>query len=388
MVAVGLVGVGSGKFGEGCVEFFTFAEIAADLRCVAGAGVCAGQGPAADFEVLQPVAAGHVVQIDFHFHVAELAKIIAAAFFVASPTEEDVARGLQHALAGDDSLAVIEVATLSRVRLEDGGKRFFELEEHGVVLAGHQQSYVAARSYAADSHHFSRDVDNVIAVENHAAIYGKSLAVGVEHLGDLLLHEVALTRVVHEWGMIDDSRAAIYNISDFGKNVLGGLQAGFGLDLLPANFRRDSLGVFDEYFGVHAGIPDFQVAHFGVLADVFAIGLRHGKDGIFAAVNAHAEFTRSEDDAGGEALDVPFPGGLKSFVEIVDVEQKLALGAGKAAEICGVAIAAGLHANSGGGSFGEIPCHHCGRTAEEGERGLAHAAVADGQEFGETAAVG
>src|SRR5271156_3916416 len=109
--------------------------------------------------------------------------------------------------------------------------------------------------------------------------------------------------------------------------------------------------------------------------------MRHGEHGIFAAGAAHAEFTRGKDDAGGEALDVPFPGSLKGFVEIVDVEQELALGAGKAAEIRSVAITAGLHANSCGGSFREIPGHHGCRTAEERERGLAHAAGAGGEEL-------
>jgi len=79
---------------------------------------------------------------------------------------------------------------------------------------------------------------------------------------------------------------------------------------------------------------------------------------------------------------------LERLVEIVDVEQELAFGAGKAAEVRSVAIAAGLHSNSGGGSFREIPGHHCRRTAEKCKRGLAHAAVTDGQKVGEAASIG
>jgi len=125
-----------------------------------------------------------------------------------------------------------------------------------------------------------------------------------------------------------------------------------------------------------------------VAAHVLAIRLRQVEYGIFAATTAHAEFTRREDDTRGQALDVPLPGGLERFVEIVDVEQELALGAGESAEIRSVAIAAGLHANSGGGSFREIPSHHCRRTTEKCKRGLAHAAIADGQKVGEAAAIG
>ena len=50
-----------------------------------------------------------------------------------------------------------------------------------------------------------------------------------------------------------------------------------------------------------------------------------------------------DHEAGRQALDVPFPGRRQSLVEIVEVEDQVALGRGKQAEVGQVAIAAGLH---------------------------------------------
>ena len=130
------------------------------------------------------------------------------------------------------------------------------------------------------------------------------------------------------------------------ENVLRGLHLRFLLHLFPAFSRRRRSGFFDEHFGVHVGIPDLQQAHLCVLAHVLAIRLRHGQHGVFATPRAQAEFTRGQDDTRRQSLDVPFPGSLKGFVEIVDVKQESALRAGKAAEIRCVAIAARLHSNS------------------------------------------
>ena len=283
---------------------------------------------------------------------------------------------------------MIDIAAFAGVGLEDGRKSFFELQQHGVVLAGHQQSYGTTRAHASDSHYFSRDVNDVVAIQNNAALGGKSFAVGVEHLDYVFLRDVAFARVINQREMVDDPCAAVYYVSNFRENVLGGLKPRLVLDLLPTFFCRLGLGLLDEHFGVHARVPYFQVAHVGVVANMVAIGANHSEHGIFAATGAETHFARGKDNAGGQALDVPFPGGLKRFVEIVDVEKKLALGAGKAAEIRRVTITAGLYANSRRGSFRKIPGHHCCRTAEERKRRLPHASVADGQKLGEAAMVG
>ena len=95
-----------------------------------------------------------------------------------------------------------------------------------------------------------------------------------------------------------------------------------------------------------------------------------------------------DDDAGRQALDVPLPGSGQSFIEIVDVEEDVALRRGEAAEIHKVSVAAGLHAKSGRRGRREIGRHERGRPAIEGERRLGHAGEADRDQLLDSALVG
>ncbi len=54
-----------------------------------------------------------------------------------------------------------------------------------------------------------------------------------------------------------------------------------------------------------------------------------------------------DDNAGRQSLDVPLPGSGQRFIEVVDVEENVALRRGEAAEIHQVSVATGLHAKSG-----------------------------------------
>ena len=95
-----------------------------------------------------------------------------------------------------------------------------------------------------------------------------------------------------------------------------------------------------------------------------------------------------DDNAGREPLDVPLPGRRQSFVEIVDVEEDVALGRGETAEIHQVSVAAGLHAKSGRRRRGQIGRHERGCAAIKRERRLGHAAEADWDQLQDSAFVG
>ena len=95
-----------------------------------------------------------------------------------------------------------------------------------------------------------------------------------------------------------------------------------------------------------------------------------------------------DDNAGREPLDVPLPGSRQGFVEIVDVEENVALRRGETAEIHQVSVAAGLHAKSGRRGRRQIGRHDRGRAAIEGERRLGHAGEADRDQFRDAAFVG
>ena len=97
--------------------------------------------------------------------------------------------------------------------------------------------------------------------------------------------------------------------------------------------------------------------------------------------------TSRDDNAGREPLNVPLPGGRQSFVEIVDVEEDVALRRCETAEIHQMSVAAGLHAKSGRGRRGQIGRHDCGRAAIEGERRLDHTGEAQRDQFGDAAFV-
>ena len=92
--------------------------------------------------------------------------------------------------------------------------------------------------------------------------------------------------------------------------------------------------------------------------------------------------------AGRKSLDIPLPGSGQGFVEIVDVEEDVALRRREAAEIHQVSVAAGLHAKSGRRGRGKVRRHDRGRAAIEGERRLGHAAEADRDQFCDAAFVG
>ena len=93
-----------------------------------------------------------------------------------------------------------------------------------------------------------------------------------------------------------------------------------------------------------------------------------------------------QGDAGGEALhvdgEVDVPQGL---VEIVDVEQRLPLGAAVDAEIADVAVAAGLNRDARHRYALEVRRHDGCGPAQEGERVGPHPLAAQGHELGEPA---
>ncbi len=80
-------------------------------------------------------------------------------------------------------------------------------------------------------------------------------------------------------------------------------------------------------------------------------------------------------------------GGWKRLVEVVDVEDDVALRRGEAPEVREMAIPAGLDSEPGDGRDGEIGGHDAGGPAVEGERRLQHAAVANWDEFRHAALV-
>ena len=136
-----------------------------------------------------------------------------------------------------------------------------------------------------------------------------------------------------------------------------------------------------------AGVPDVQRAHLGVFAQVLAIAGRARHRRIAAGGIGKPIIPGGEHEGGDEALEIPFPWGRQGLVEIVDVEQNIALRRGEAPEIHQVAIAAGLHMDAGDRGLGEIRRHDRRGAAIEGEGRLEHSAITDRQQPGHAALV-
>ena len=95
-----------------------------------------------------------------------------------------------------------------------------------------------------------------------------------------------------------------------------------------------------------------------------------------------------DDNAGRDPLNVPLPGSRQGFVEIVDVEEDIALRCGETAEIHQVSVAAGLYAKSGRRGQCQIGRHERGCAAIKRERRLGHAPEADWDQLQDSAFVG
>ena len=367
VVAVGLFGVTDGKLDEGGVELVAGAEIACNASSVTGAGLSAGESPTTNTDIFKPIGFAHVGKIELHFHIAELTKVEMMALVIVSPAKENVAGRLEHTLAGNNALAMIGVATFASVRLKDGGEGLFELEKQGSVVVADKQGDIAAGADTADTDDFAGDVDNLVAIKKNAALVGESGAITAKHFDDMLANEVGLARVIDERRMIDDASAAVFYHGDLRDDVFAGILTSFGFNFAPAFLGGGSLGFADEFVGVDVGVPNVEGVHFGKTVNVFAVGAGQEVDGVFTLAIAQPDLAKTENDAGGEAFQVPFPGSGESLIKIVDVKNQAALGTGESTEVGSVAIATGLHADASGGSFGKVPGHYGGGTTIKGE---------------------
>src|SRR6185437_5360090 len=128
---------------------------------------------------------------------------------------------------------------------------------------------------------------------------------------------------------------------------------------------------------IDAIVPDVQRAHRGVVGHSFPVGAHGLRRRLRRLAVKEVEMAGGDDDASRQPLDVPLPGSGQSFIEIVDVEEDVALRRGETAEIHKMSVAASLYAKSGGWSRSQIGRHDRGRAAIEGERRLGHASEAN-----------
>src|SRR5262249_61994941 len=157
VVALILIGVRLGEGRQRLVEDVTRTEVAGDRDPVAGAGVSAGEGPAARPPVRGCTRGAERFKGDRPFPVFELAYVVVALVAVgpgtgALPAEEDVARRLHQALACNHPLAAVLVLALAGELLEHRALRLLDLQEQRIAIVNAEEERdPGARPDAADA---------------------------------------------------------------------------------------------------------------------------------------------------------------------------------------------------------------------------------------------
>jgi hypothetical protein len=174
---------------------------------------------------------------------------------------------------------------------------------------------------------------------------------------------------------------------DLDGEALQGLQVVLGprlglhlVDGLGPLLAVDLPGQHAQVVAGEVGVPDVEGALAREGQHGLAVGRHRQRGGRPAGGLVEAPVLAGDEDAGGEALDVPLPGAGQGLVEVVHVEHELALGGRVAAEVRQVGVAADLGGDAADGRGGEVGGHHPCRAAVEGERRDRHAAVTHGGE--------
>ena len=110
----------------------------------------------------------------------------------------------------------------------------------------------------------------------------------------------------------------------------------------------------------------------GEVRQVLPVGADAATDGVPALLLGRPVLPARDVDAGDQPAQVPLPGAGMGLVEVVEVEDEVALGGGVEAEVAQVRVTADHRRDAGGGQPGEVLRHHPGRAAEEGERAGGH----------------
>ena len=135
-------------------------------------------------------------------------------------------------------------------------------------------------------------------------------------------------------------------------------------------------------------VGEIEDGHDRELAHGAAITGGEGFDGLFADAALDASGAAGEEEAGGEALDVPLEGALDGLVEVVDVEDETAVERSVGTEVEDVGVAAELGGDAGVGMAGEIGGHDGHGAAEESEGRGGHAFALDLDEARQAAVFG
>ena len=151
--------------------------------------------------------------------------------------------------------------------------------------------------------------------------------------------------MINEGRVIFDLRQAADDLCELRKIVLSHA-AGTRVGQTFPNTRA-SLFVLDrgdQVFHVDVRVPDIQDVHLAELCQSLSVGSDACGCCVPGKTVAEAVVSAGENEAGGQALYIPFPGGGERLIQIIDVENDPSLRRGKCAEVEKMTIAASLNA--------------------------------------------
>ncbi len=188
---------------------------------------------------------------------------------------------------------------------------------------------------------------------------------------------LGMLRMINQRGIVADHRPLAHLVQELGI-IVGGHALRGVLDFVAIAAAEGALGqALEQLLDVDTFVPDVDGPHRGEARHLLAITAATGDGGQTFLRFLEAIVARGDDEARGQALDVPFPGGRQRFVEVVDVEDQPPLGRGENAEVEQMTIAAGLHAEAGRRRVRQIGGHDGGAAAKKSERRQEHSPVAN-----------
>ena len=352
-----------GRTGEGPVGAVALAQVGRQPGGPGGAGVALGQQGAADPGVVHQGRPVHAVDGDRALHVAELAHVV-VALGNRRPAEQRVADRLQGLLVLDHPLALVGVP--GRVAVHEAGHArppgLLELEEHDVAgVVALEQGDVGAQPDAADPDHLVGQVDDLVVGEHAPPVRRQGVQVGLQALDQparLPLGHVGDQRLV------DDVAGAARSRVSLGRaRSLVRVRARWAArsisprsDQSASSARIRSMSSRSKDRAAAAGRPGTQLAPVGVGA---------AQHRVLAGVLREAVLAAGHPHAGRQPVQVPLPGPGVGLVEVVEVEDQVALGRGVEAEVAQVGVAADDRLDPGPGQVGEVLGHQRGRAAQE-----------------------
>ncbi len=249
-----------------------------------------------------------------------------------------------------------------------------------MAFGGGEETHQAAGADAADADDLHREVFQAVAIEQHAAIVGQRQAIVLHPLEEHLLHAL-LGDVEEHRRLVHQAVPAIDRGRQLGKQILADALAGLLDHLLPDLSRLGIRRVLDQGLHVQTLVPDVQRAPFRALAHVLPVRA-HARDGRLPGLRIGAAVVAGRHGkARPEALDIPLPRRRQRFVEVVDVQNQVALRRGEDAEVQQMAVAARLYSQAGAGERGQVVSHQARRAAQEGERAAQHPPITDGDQI-------